>query len=592
MCGLCVEACPTRALTLTSYYDLAFTTPRRGDLDEGAAPHRRRRSSAPTRWTGRARYRCRLDLVLFWVFAPISVASAIGMLVMRNAVHAALFLIVNFFCLAIIYLLLGAPFLFAVQIIVYAGAIMVLFLFVIMLLGVDGRDDVHERRLIAPAAARDRARRWGSSLEIDFAMRAAIGFATRAPDGFDVVNEGGNAQALATVLFRNYFFPFEVTSILLIIAAIAAMVLAQRKSRAITQAEIDEHRADLDALGHTNPGAPKPGAPLEAGASMSTPIAYFLVLSSILFAIGTVGVLIRKNALIIFMSVELQLNAVNLTLVAFSPDAQQPATARSWRSSPWWWRPPRSWWASRSSCRSTGGSARSTSTTRGSAGGSARAWDSCPIPTRRCRSLAGPALPLRGRGDQPVRRQAAGQGRAGGLAVVMIGAVVRGVGRRGAGAARTRAEAAPVPQHLFEWIRVGSFSVGVDLRLDALSATMILVVTGIGTLIHVYAIGYMHGDRRFGRFFAYLNLFVFFMLMLVLGDNLLVLYLGWEGVGLCSYLLIGFWFEKTENANAAKKAFVTTRIGDTAMLVGLAADRREVRHARLRRSSSAPRARR
>ncbi len=111
---------------------------------------------------------------------------------------------------------------------------------------------------------------------------------------------------------------------------------------------------------------------------------------------------------------------------------------------------------------------------------------------------------------------------------------------------------------------------GADLRLDTLSATMILVVTGSASLIHLYAIGYMHGDPRFGRFFAYLNLFVFFMLMLVLGQNLLVLYLGWEGVGLCSYLLIGFWFEKTENANAAKKAFVTTRIGDTAMLIGLA----------------------
>ena len=125
-------------------------------------------------------------------------------------------------------------------------------------------------------------------------------------------------------------------------------------------------------------------------------------------------------------------------------------------------------------------------------------------------------------------------------------------------------------QHLFEWIPVGAFSVGATLRLDPLSATMILVVTGIGTLIHIYAIGYMRDDPRYGRFFAYMNLFVFFMLMLVLGQNLLVLYLGWEGVGLCSYLLIGFWFEKTENANAAKKAFVTTRIGDTAMLIGLA----------------------
>ncbi|MEO8293133.1 MAG: NADH-quinone oxidoreductase subunit L [Actinomycetota bacterium] len=132
------------------------------------------------------------------------------------------------------------------------------------------------------------------------------------------------------------------------------------------------------------------------------------------------------------------------------------------------------------------------------------------------------------------------------------------------------AEERVVTRHLFDWIAVGQLHVGADLRLDALSAVMILVVTGIGTLIHVYAIGYMRGDPRYGRFFAYLNLFVFFMLMLVLADNLLLLYLGWEGVGLCSYLLIGFWFEKTENANAAKKAFITTRIGDTAMLVGLA----------------------
>jgi NADH-quinone oxidoreductase subunit J len=204
-----------------------------------------------------------LDNVVFWVFAPVSVASAIAMLVMRNAVHAALFLIVNFFTIAVMYLLLDAPFLFAVQIIVYAGAIMVLFLFVIMLLGIDRGDDVHEpligQRPLAVILA------VGFVLEIGFALRAGIGFATRAPDGFDVVNQGGNAQALATVLFRDYFFPFEVTSVLLIIAAVAAMVLAQRKSRAITQAEIDEHRADLDALGHTNPGAPKPGGPLEAG---------------------------------------------------------------------------------------------------------------------------------------------------------------------------------------------------------------------------------------------------------------------------------------------------------------------------------------
>jgi NADH-quinone oxidoreductase subunit J len=185
--------------------------------------------------------------ILFWVFAPISIGSGIAMLWARNAVHAALFLIVNFFCLAIFYLILGAPFLFAVQIIVYAGAIMVLFLFVIMLLGVDRAEDLREPRLIVqrPIAI---ALGVGLLLEVFFAVRAGIGFSRHAPAGFDAVNKGGNTQALAKVLFRTYFFPFEVTSILLIIAAIAAMVLAQRKARSITQAELDAEAASASAL--------------------------------------------------------------------------------------------------------------------------------------------------------------------------------------------------------------------------------------------------------------------------------------------------------------------------------------------------------
>ena len=178
-----------------------------------------------------------LDNVVFWVFAPISVASAIAMLLMRNAVHAALFLVVNFFCLAVFYLILDAPFLFAVQIIVYAGAIMVLFLFVIMLLGVD-RIDVRSEGLFLqrPLAI---VLGIGFVAEVTAAIRAGVGFATHAPDGFDQLQPAGNTEAVAAVLFRDYFFPFEVTSILLIVAAIAAIVLAQRKVRAVTQAEID-----------------------------------------------------------------------------------------------------------------------------------------------------------------------------------------------------------------------------------------------------------------------------------------------------------------------------------------------------------------
>jgi NADH-quinone oxidoreductase subunit L len=126
---------------------------------------------------------------------------------------------------------------------------------------------------------------------------------------------------------------------------------------------------------------------------------------------------------------------------------------------------------------------------------------------------------------------------------------------------------------LFTWVGAGSFSAEMAFLLDPLSAVMILVVTGVGSLIHVYSIGYMDDDHRedrgFQRFFCYLNLFTFAMLMLVLGDNLLVMFLGWEGVGLCSYLLIGFWFTDRWNAYCGTKAFVVNRIGDFGFLVGI-----------------------
>jgi len=120
-----------------------------------------------------------------------------------------------------------------------------------------------------------------------------------------------------------------------------------------------------------------------------------------------------------------------------------------------------------------------------------------------------------------------------------------------------------------EWIRAGAASVALDLRVDPLSITMAMVVTGVGSLIHLYAIGYMEHDPRPGRFFGYMNLFCAFMLVLVLANDFLLLYLGWEGVGLCSYLLIGFWSDRPEAARAAKKAFITTRVGDVLLMLGL-----------------------
>ncbi len=122
---------------------------------------------------------------------------------------------------------------------------------------------------------------------------------------------------------------------------------------------------------------------------------------------------------------------------------------------------------------------------------------------------------------------------------------------------------------LWRWVSSGPFQADVGLYLDALSLTMILVVTGVGFLIHLYSVRFMADDEGFARFFAYMNLFVFSMLLLVLADHLLLLFLGWEGVGLCSYLLIGFWYRDPANVRAANKAFIVTRVGDTGFLIGL-----------------------
>jgi NADH-quinone oxidoreductase subunit L len=129
--------------------------------------------------------------------------------------------------------------------------------------------------------------------------------------------------------------------------------------------------------------------------------------------------------------------------------------------------------------------------------------------------------------------------------------------------------AAPYVFNLAHWIRSGNFSVDFAFYLDQLSLVMLLVVTGVGFLIHIYSIGYMSEDPSFYRFFTYLNLFMFFMLTLILANNYLLMFIGWEGVGLASYLLIGFWFQKDSAASAGKKAFIVNRIGDFGFLIGL-----------------------
>ncbi|MCC6347849.1 MAG: NADH-quinone oxidoreductase subunit L [Nitrospirales bacterium] len=170
-------------------------------------------------------------------------------------------------------------------------------------------------------------------------------------------------------------------------------------------------------------------------------------------------------------------------------------------------------------------------------------------------------LALYGRGLTPSRAAVVGVGTVGISALLVLALAIEFM-------------TSPPPGHayvqvLWQWMEVEGFRPPVSLRLDALSVIMMLVITGVGFLIHLYSAEFMRGEEGYSRFFAYMNLFVGSMLVLVLADNLLLLYLGWEGVGLCSYLLIGFWYRDPENGYAARKAFVVTRVGDTAFAIAL-----------------------
>ena len=131
------------------------------------------------------------------------------------------------------------------------------------------------------------------------------------------------------------------------------------------------------------------------------------------------------------------------------------------------------------------------------------------------------------------------------------------------------ANSQPVIVRAFEWFRINGVQVNFGFQIDQLSLMMVMIITGIGSLIHLYSIGYMSTDKGFHRFFSYLNLFIFMMLLLVMGSNYLILFIGWEGVGLCSYLLIGFWYKNKEYGAAARKAFIMNRIGDLGMIIGI-----------------------
>jgi NADH-quinone oxidoreductase subunit L len=180
-----------------------------------------------------------------------------------------------------------------------------------------------------------------------------------------------------------------------------------------------------------------------------------------------------------------------------------------------------------------------------------------------------PAFPLAGFLLAVVAGKRIGEPGAGWLATTAVAGSFVATCVTFAGLHQLQGEERHVVDTLFTWIKVGHLDVHAGLLIDPLSITMALFVTGVSTLIHLYSIGYMHGDERYPRFFLYLNLFVFSMLMLVLADNFLLTFLGWEGVGACSYLLISFWFERDSAATAGKKAFVTNRVGDFGFLIAM-----------------------
>src|SRR3954453_19321314 len=180
-----------------------------------------------------------------------------------------------------------------------------------------------------------------------------------------------------------------------------------------------------------------------------------------------------------------------------------------------------------------------------------------------------PALPLAGFLIILVAGRKLGEPKAGYLATAMIGAAfLVTVGVFIDLLSMSSEDRAHVVK-VFTWLPVDTLHVDLAFLVDPLSITMCLFVTGVGALIHLYSIGYMHGDPKFSKFFLYLNLFAFSMLMLVLGNNLVVTFLGWEGVGACSYFLIAFWFTSEANASAGKKAFVTNRVGDWGFMLAM-----------------------
>ncbi len=325
--------------------------------------------------------------------------------------------------------------------------------------------------------------------------------------------------------------------------------------------------------------------------STQVPIAYYLILAAILFSIGVAAFLIKRNVITIFMSIELMLNAVNLTFVAFAhmwhqvsrPDLRLLRHGRRRRRSR---RRPRH--HHRHLPYPPDAQRRSDQPDE------KLVKELLELNATRIYLWLIPLLPFAGflingtLGRKLPRALVS--------AVALLFTAMPAAHRRvalGLHEVRRRARS-PSTSSAGPWIAITGFQVNFAFTVDHLTLIMLGVVTGVGFLIHVYSVGYMAHEEGYWRFFAYLNLFMFFMLVLVLAASFLLLFVGWEGVGLASYLLIGFYFTKDSAANAGKKAFIVNRIGDfgflLAMFLLIAALRLARLQPRLRAHRRAPRA--
>ena len=285
------------------------------------------------------------------------------------------------------------------------------------------------------------------------------------------------------------------------------------------------------------------------------PLSYYLVLSGILFACGVAGFLIKRNIITIFMSIELMLNGVNLSFVAFAAQ-----------------------WHALSgqvfvffvmvvaAAEAAVGIGHHHCGTPHAGDLERRSCEPAQTMTPNLHLWLIPLLPLIGAAiNGLLGKRFSRQG----VSTVALGFCGAAFAMALWVVTQAVSLTAPYLETVAPWIRVGSFQADFAFYLDHLSIVMLLVVTGVGFLIHIYSVGYMWEEGGFYRFFSYLNLFMFFMLTLILASNYLLMFIGWEGVGLASYLLIGFWFTKDSAASAGKKAFIVNRIGDFGFLIAL-----------------------